>query len=135
MNTRPVHFLMFSFHLFFRLYCLLPPFTVPCKTVLARPDERETCPCHCSLRLFTIVGRSSCVPIACWILSQTSSLVTWSLYKMRSILLPHFHGLYSSLKLCFLPREMSGLHYDELYTQEKSFSEVVDDEDFLFRSK
>ena len=24
--------------------CLLPPFTVPCKMVLARPDERETCP-------------------------------------------------------------------------------------------
>ena len=28
-----------------------PPFTVPCKMVLARPDERETCPNHCSLRL------------------------------------------------------------------------------------
>ena len=36
------------------LPCLLPPFNVPCKTVLARPDERETCPYHCSLHLFTI---------------------------------------------------------------------------------
>ena len=29
------------------------PFTVPCKMVLARPNERETCPYHCSLHLFT----------------------------------------------------------------------------------
>ena len=67
--------------------CLVfsPPFTVPCKMVFARPDERETWPYHCSLRLFTMV-RSSCGPIACWILAQTSSLVTWSLYEMRSIL-------------------------------------------------
>ena len=65
---------------------------------LARPNERETWPYHCSLRLFTIV-RSSCGPIACWILARTSSLVTWSLYEMRSSL-PHFHDLYSSSKLC-----------------------------------
>ena len=45
-----------------------------------------TCPYHCSLRLFTIVRRSSSGPIACWILARTSSLVTWSLYEMRSIL-------------------------------------------------
>ena len=32
------------------------------------------------------VKRSSCVPTACWILAPTSSLVTWSLYEMRSIL-------------------------------------------------
>ena len=51
--------------------------------VLARPDERETWPYHCSLRLFT---RSSCGPIACWILARTFSLVTRSLYEMRSIL-------------------------------------------------
>ena len=29
----------------------LPPFTVPCKMVLARPDEWEICPYHFSLRL------------------------------------------------------------------------------------
>ena len=57
------------------LPCLLPPFAVPCKMALARPDERETWPYHCSLRLFTIVRRSSCGPIACWILARTSSLV------------------------------------------------------------
>ena len=75
-NSRPVHSLMLSSHLFLCLSCLLPPFTVLCKTVLARHDERETCPYHCSLRRFTIVRRSSCGPVACWILARTSALVT-----------------------------------------------------------
>ena len=83
-NSRPV-----LFHLFLCPPSLLPPFTVPCKMVLARPDERETWPYHCSLRLFTIVRRSSCGPIACWILARISSLVTWSLYEMCSILRSH----------------------------------------------
>ena len=74
-NSRPVHFLML-FHLFLCLPCLLPSFTVPWKMVLTRPDERETWPYHCSLVLFTMVRRSSCGPIACWILSRTFSLVT-----------------------------------------------------------
>ena len=71
------------------LLCCLPTSSsdsVPCKMVLARPDERETLPYHCSLRLFTIVTRSSCGPIACWIFARTSSLVIWSLYEMCSIL-------------------------------------------------
>ena len=41
-NSRPVHSLMLSSHLFLCPLCLLPPFAVPCKMVLARPDERET---------------------------------------------------------------------------------------------
>ena len=41
-NSRPVHSLMLSSHLFLCLLCLLPPFTVPCKMVLARPDEWKT---------------------------------------------------------------------------------------------
>ena len=61
--------------------------------VLARHDERQTCPYHCSLRLFIMVRRSSFGPIACWILARTSSLLTWSLYKMRSILRKHFISL------------------------------------------
>ena len=85
-NSGPVRSLMLSSHLFLCLPCLLLPFTVLCKIVLVRPDERETCPYHRSLRLFTIVRRSSCGSIACWILARTSSLVTWSLYEMRSIL-------------------------------------------------
>ena len=43
--------------------------------VLVRPDERKTWPYHCSLRLFTVVRRSSCGPVASWILARTSSLV------------------------------------------------------------
>ena len=41
-NPRPIHSLMLSSRLFFCLPCLLPPFTVPCKVVSARPDEWET---------------------------------------------------------------------------------------------
>ena len=85
-NSRPDHFLIFSSHLFFCPSCLLPPFTVPCKMILARSDKREPCPYYCRLRLFTMVRRSSCGPIACCILARTSSLVTWFLYEMRSIL-------------------------------------------------
>ena len=48
------------------------PFHCALQMVLARPDEWETWPYHCSVRLFTIVRRSSCGPIACWILVQTS---------------------------------------------------------------
>ena len=76
-NSRPVHALMLFSHLFFCLPCLLPPFTVPWKMVLARPDEQETRPYYCSLHLFTMVRRSSCCPIACWILAWTSLFVTW----------------------------------------------------------
>ena len=86
-ESRPVYSLMLSSCLFFCLPRLLPPFTVLCKMVLARPDERETWPYHCSSRLFSMVKRSSCGPIACWILARTSSLVTWSLCEMRIILL------------------------------------------------
>ena len=53
-NSKPFHSLMLSSHLLLCLPCLLH-FTVPCKMVLARSDERETCPYHFSLRLFTIV--------------------------------------------------------------------------------
>ena len=84
-NSRPVHSYMLSSHLFFCLPCLLPSFTVPCKIVLARPDELETYPYHCSLHLFTMI-MSSCGQIARWILAQTFSLVMWSLYEMHSIL-------------------------------------------------
>ena len=41
-NSRPVHSLMLFSHFFLCLPCLLPPFTVLCKMVFARPDERET---------------------------------------------------------------------------------------------
>ena len=77
-------------------------FTVLCKMVLARPGERETCPYHCSVRLFTMVRRSSCGPIACWVLARTFSLVTWSLYEVRSILRQHLISM-----ACILLRSTS----------------------------
>ena len=85
-NSRLVHSLMLSSHLFLCLPCLLPPFIVPCKMVLAKPVERETRAYYCRLRLFMTVSRSLCGPVARWILARTSSLVTWSLYRMCSIL-------------------------------------------------
>ena len=68
------------------LSCLLSPFTVPSKMVLDRPDEQDTCPYHFKFCLFMMIRRSLCGLIACWILTQTSSLVTWFLYEMLSIL-------------------------------------------------
>ena len=41
------------------------PFHCALQDVLARPDERETCPYHFNLRLFTVVRKSSCDTIAC----------------------------------------------------------------------
>ena len=64
-NSRPVHSLILSSHLFLCLHCFRPPFNVPCKMVLVRPDERETWPYHYSLRLFSMVRRSPCGPIVC----------------------------------------------------------------------
>ena len=67
-NSRPVHSLKLSSHLFLHLPRLLSLFTAPCKMVLARPDEQETCPYHCSLHLFMMVRRSSYVqlPAGSW---------------------------------------------------------------------
>ena len=58
-HSRPVHSLMLSSHRFLCLPLRLPPSTVPCRIVLASPDDRVTCPYHFSLRLFTEVRRSS----------------------------------------------------------------------------
>ena len=60
------------------------PFHCALQDGLAGRDEQESCPYHFSLHLFTMVSRCSCGPIACWILAQTSCLVTWSLYEMHS---------------------------------------------------
>ena len=86
-NSRPVHFLTLSSHLFFCLPCLLPPFTVPLQNGFW-PDVMYGRHVHTtSVCVFTIVRRSSCGPVACCILAQTSSLVKRSWYEMRGILL------------------------------------------------
>ena len=59
--------MLFS-HLFFCLSLLLPLFTVPCRIVIAMPEELEIWPYHLSFRFFAMVRRSSCTPTAFWIL-------------------------------------------------------------------
>ena len=78
----PVHSLILSTHLFFCLPLFLFPFTVPCRIVFAKLEDIETWPNHLNIRFLTRVRSSSCSPMAAWIFQRTSSLVTWSLYKM-----------------------------------------------------
>ena len=47
--------------------------------LLAMPEDLEIWPYQLSFLLFTMVRRSSCTPVAFWILLRTSSFVTWSL--------------------------------------------------------
>ena len=88
-HSRPVHSLMLSSHHFLCLPLCLPPWTIPCRIVLASPDDRVACPYHFSLRLFTVVKRSSYGPMAFPILAFTSSLVMWSLYEIPRSLQKH----------------------------------------------
>ena len=88
-HLRPVHSLMLSSHHFLCLPLRLPPWTVPCRIVLASPDDRVTCPYHFSLRLFNEVRRSSYSPMAFPILAFTSPLVMWSLYEIPRSLRKH----------------------------------------------
>ena len=79
--------------------------------VLARPDEWQTCPYHRSFRLFTMVRESLCGQIACWILARTSSLVTWSLYEVRSVLREHLISV-ACILLC---RSAVRVHNSQAY--------------------
>ena len=87
-HSRPVHSLMLSSHRFLCLPLCLPPWTVPCRIVLASPDDHVTCPYHFCLRLFTEV-RFSYGLMAFPILILTSSLVMWSLYEILRSLRKH----------------------------------------------
>ena len=78
----PVHSLILSSHLFFRLPLYLFPFTVPCRSVFVKPEDLETWPNHLSFHLLTSIRSSSYSPMSAWIFLQTSLLVTWSLYEM-----------------------------------------------------
>ena len=70
-NPIPVHSSMLSSHLFFCLPLPLTPFTVPCRIVFIMPEDLEMWPYHLCFRFFTIVRRSSCTPVAFWILWRT----------------------------------------------------------------
>ena len=64
-SVMPVHSGMLSSHLFFCQPLLRPPCIVPCRIVLASPEDLVMCPYHFSLRCFTVVKRSSWGPMAC----------------------------------------------------------------------
>ena len=80
---------MLSSHRFLCLPLRLPPWTVPCRIVLANPDDRVMCPYHFSFHLFTEVSRYSRGPMVFPILAFTSSLTMWSLYKIPRSLQKH----------------------------------------------
>ena len=77
MSTFPFLPLPSSFHLFFCLHLIHAPFTVLCKIVFTILRCGHTS--WVSFCFITMVRRSSCTPIAFWILLRTSSFVTWSL--------------------------------------------------------
>ena len=54
----PVHSLILSSHLFLCRPLFLLPFTVPCRIVLAKPEDLETWPNHLSFRFLTRVRSS-----------------------------------------------------------------------------
>ena len=105
-NFNPVHSAMLFSRRFFCRPLLLPPCTVPCKIVLASPDDLDTCPNHFNLRFFTVVKISSQGPMACLILTLTASLVMWSLYEMPSSFRKHLisvaYNLYTQPQSCIL---------------------------------
>ena len=67
-NVIPVHSLMLSSRLFLCFSLLLAPFTAPCRSVIAMPEDHEMWLYHLSFRFFTMIRRSSCTPVAFWIL-------------------------------------------------------------------
>ena len=113
--------LMLSFHLFF---CL--PYLLSISLCLAKwfwPDLMNGK--HCSLRLFTMV-RSSCGPTACWILARTSSLVTWSLYEMGSILRKHLISMACILLLSSTVRVHDSQAYRKMDVTRERISRILE---------
>ena len=86
-NSIPVHSLMLSSHLFFCLPLHLPPLTVPCKIVFARPDDRDTRPLQFMLL-------NCCKKVVIWSdglfdLAADSFVSNTSLYDMHKIFRKH----------------------------------------------
>ena len=88
-----------------------------CRMFFARPDNLETWPCYFSLRFLTFV-RSWYRPMACWMLLWTSSLVTWSLYKMRKIFRKHLISMAFTSSADLLRGSMFYKHTDIYRTSE-----------------
>ena len=74
----PVHSLILSSHLFFRLPLFLFPFTVPCRIVFAKPEDLETWQNHLSFRVLTRVRPGSGVRhILKWLLGSFCEPPHW----------------------------------------------------------
>ena len=109
-NSIPVHSLMLSFNLFFCLSLLLDPFTVPCRIVFAMTEDLEMWPYHLSIRFFAMVRRSSCTPVAFWILLRSSLFVTWSVGNVqKSPVASHRKGLDPTLEFCSQCPALTGI--------------------------
>ena len=108
--SRPVHSLMSSSHLFFRLPCLLPPFTVPYKMGLVGPDERETCQMAGSSGHHKRVKSQQrhkqsfpvCVRLSCFAIIDRSSVHFWC--GIGNWVLRNLHGD-TSFVLLYLDQE------------------------------
>ena len=108
LNPIPVHSLMLPSCLF--CLPLLAPFTVPCRIVLAMPEDLEMWPYHLSFIFFTMVRRSSSTPVAFWILLRTSLFGTVFVGNIqKSPIASHLKGLDPSLDFCCQGPALTGL--------------------------
>ena len=105
-NHNPIHSLMLSSHLFFCLPLLLAPFTVPCRIVFAMPEDLEMWPYHLTFRFFTMVRRSSCTPVAFWILLRHMVFVG---NVQKSSIASHLKGLDPSFDFCCQGPALTGI--------------------------
>ena len=103
-NPIPIHSLKLSFRLFFCPPLLLAPFTVPCRIVFTMLEDLEMWPYHLSFRFFTMVRRSSCTPIAFWILLPHGIVDV-----QKSPIASHLKGLDPSLNFCCQGSALTGI--------------------------
>ena len=92
-NSRPLHSLMLSSHFFLCLPCLLPPFTMPCKMLLARP-----CKMFKSLKIMAMSAATLHVAVnVCHVINKAIMCGTSIYYTMRQPLCAH-HWQFSSVQ-------------------------------------
>ena len=73
-----------------------------------------------------MVRGSSCGPIACWILAQTSSLETWSWCEMRSILRQHLISMVRILLCSSAVRVHDSKAYRKMDVTRKRTSRILE---------
>ena len=101
----------------------LSPFTEPCRIVFAQPEDIVVRTNHFIFRFLTKVRSSSNFPMAARIFLRTSSLGTWSLYKMFINIWSHLIQRPSSFSLALLSRSQA---YINMYIIRKRISFTFD---------